>query len=58
MVDGAENSKNLASNDKLREMFGKFKDSQQGSKQKALEELNKALDKGFPYDDSDLGIAE
>jgi len=48
MVDGAENSKNLASNDKLREMFGKFKDSQQGSKQKALEELNKALDKVQP----------
>lgn len=48
MVDGSDNSQNLASNEKLREMFGKFKDSQQGSKQKALDELNKALDKVQP----------
>ena len=48
MVDVSKPSQDLASNDKLKEMFGKFKESQQGSKQKALDELNKSLDKVQP----------
>lgn len=48
MVDDLKPSQDFASNDKLKEMFGKFKESQQGSKQKALDELNKSLDKVQP----------
>ncbi len=48
MVNSSNSSQDLASNDKLKEMFGKFKESQQGSKQKALEDLNKTLDKVQP----------
>ncbi|MDP6845439.1 MAG: nucleotidyltransferase domain-containing protein [Candidatus Nanoarchaeia archaeon] len=48
MVNNPNSSQDLASNDKLKEMFGKFKESQQGSKQKALEDLNKTLDKVQP----------
>ena len=48
MVNSPNPSQDLTSNEKLKEMFGKFKESQQSSKQKTMDELNKVLDKVQP----------